>query len=110
MCVQRRTRRQQHRQHGGGRTARVLYGRSTTHGYAELTTQIANGRLTGWDFGTADKAPLSKVILGTVGASTVLASLMNWKQWLPLQLERVLEDGQVCGCASNDNVIVNCGS
>jgi len=45
----------------------------------------------------ADKAPLSKVILSTVGASTVLASLLNWKQWLPLQLERVLEDGQVCG-------------
>ena len=43
----------------------------------------------------SDKAPLTKVILGTVGASTVLASLMNWKPWLPLQLERVFEDGQV---------------
>ena len=49
----------------------------------------------------ADKAPVSKAILGVVGASSLLASVLEWKPWLPLDLERVLENGQVWRLATH---------
>jgi hypothetical protein len=51
--------------------------------------------LTGQRHTRTDKAPVTKTVLGVVGASTLLASVLDWKPWLPLQLDRVLADGQV---------------
>ena len=51
--------------------------------------------------GFTDKAPVSKAILGVVGASSLLASVLEWKPWLPLDLERVLENGQVWRLATH---------